>query len=467
MDFMIIQNYLEKVPKLEEMNILPEVKDLLKKYGKLVVDEKVNKILDDRHFFITTAKTEATIKKLDFSMNYYLNSLLEELSQERERNVKKIINCLGTIYSEYIGAKIYSKELLKDFVDTYSTYNSLRYDLSKGKAVELSDEVGEILKTYSATSDYVLFSNFQGALYSILNSSYKNHEIISSVRESYTFSNGLDINNILESVNIHKKLIGSLNKLSIEDYKKSINEKSVIVLSDFYGNSMDGLAKLKEEELKDLLLTEKTIFVSDKIYLSNKNEEVTKYGIELKSLMNDKSLIIADLSKLEDLPNCALVVGNKELIKSLKESFYLKLFTPAKEIETLFYLGLDKKINENKENSYVDTVLLNDEIKIKKRNVKFVEELQKGLGTSCDIGLMEGPYLKIEEGVSYNDSLNRELVVITPKKIVIEEIEVKLRNSEPAVLCWMNEGSILINLQLVDKKDEKVLLEVLIDAIKK
>ena len=467
MDFMLIQSYLEKLPSLEELHLLPEVKELIKKFGKALVDEKLKKTLDDRHFAISTAKTEATVKKLDFSMNYYLGQIQGELQDEKEHNVKKVINCLGTVYSEYIGSKFYSKELLKDFSDCFSFYNNIRYDLSAGKELCLEDEIKKLLNSYNDKVDYLVFSNFSGAFFTILNSYYKNYKIISSVKESYTFENGLDLNGIMEEYNISKKTVGSLNKITYENYKKEITDESLVLISDFYGNGLEGVAKLKDEEIKAIFEKEKTLYISDRFYLSNKNSELTSKALEFKKYLNASNLVLADFSKNEDLPKCVVLAGNREVIKEIKNSLYYKMFYPSKEIETLLYLGLAKKITEKKENSYLETILQLDENKLKKRNLKFVEDLQKALGTASEIGLIEGPYLKIEENISYKEALNRELVVITPKKKTALEIEIKLRNSDIPVLCWVNEGSLLINLQLVDRKDEKILLETLTEAIKK
>lgn len=467
MDFMLIQSYLEKLPSLEELHILPEIKDLIKKFGKSLVDERLKKILDDRHFAISTAKTETSVKRMDFSMNFYINLISEQLLDEKEHNVKKVINCLGTVYSDYIGSKIYSKELLKDFSDSFSFYNNIRYDLSNGKELSLEDEIIKLLKTYYSKGEYLIFSNFSGAFFTLINSYYKDFKIISSVKESYTFENSLDLNGILEIFNLNKKTVGSLNKIDISHYEKEISEKSLVLLSDFYGNSLDGLAKLKEDEIQKLLEKEKTLFISDKFYLNSKNSEITSNSLEFKKYLNFGKVILADFSKNEDLPKCIIMSGAKEVIELIKNSIYYKMFYPSKEIETLLYFGLVKKITEKKENSYMESILQLDETKLKKRNIKFVEELQKSLGTSSEIGLLEGPYLKIEEGVSYREAFNRELIVVTPKKRTAEEIEVKLRNSDVPVLCWINDGSLLINLQLVDKRDEKNLLEILAGAIKK
>ena len=467
MDFMLIQNYLDKIPKLDELAALPEIQKMLNKYGRVMVEEKINKILDSRHLEISTAKNEKNVKDLDFSMAFYTEALTDFLKEERVQSINKIVNCLGTIYSEVLGAKIYSKDILRDFTEIYKGYNNLRYDLSDSKEIKLNEEIEKILKSYSGDEDYILFSNFSGAFYSILHTCYKDYKVISSVRESYSFEKNLDLNTLLENLNCTKKVVGNLNSISIDDYNKNYDENSFIVLSDFFGNSLEGLAKLKDNEIKELLSKERTVFLSDKFYLKNGNSELSSKGLELSKFINNKALVLADLSKSEDLPNCIVLAGSKSLIKKIKESVYSKMFYPSKEVETLFYLGIEKKISENKDNSYLKKVLTLDESKLKNRNIKFIKSLEKELEDSCDIGLIEGPYLKVEENVSYKDAYNRELIVITPKEVSAEEIEVKLRNSDPAVLCWINDGSLLINLQLVDERDNKILLETLTKAILK
>lgn len=84
MNFMLIQSYLDKIPKLEDLLTLPEIKNLINRHGNKLVEETIVKVLDKRHLDITTAKTEEVIKKMDFSMIYYIESLLEELKVENK-----------------------------------------------------------------------------------------------------------------------------------------------------------------------------------------------------------------------------------------------------------------------------------------------------------------------------------------------------------------------------------------------
>lgn len=465
MDFMLIQSYLEKLPSLEELNLLPEIKNLFAKFGKNSVEEKLSEILDERHLTISTAKSEDLVKKLDFSMNYYINEVLEFFKDEQEHNIKKVINCMGTIYSDFIGSKFYSKELLKDFSDSFSFYNNIRYNINKGQEINIEDEIIKLLKVYNKEADYLIFSNFSGAIFTIVNTCLKDYKIISSIRESYTFENNLNLNGLLEEFTNSKKIVGSLNKISIEDYKKETSDKSLLLLSDFYGNGFEGLARLKDEELEKLLQNENSLFISDKFYLETKNKEIVSRGLDFSKALEKTKMILADFSKNEDLPKSVILAANKEVVEQIRNSSFYKMFYPSKETETLLYFALVKKLSDKKENAYLEEVLTVDEEKLKNRNMKFVEELQKSLTDKAQIGLLEGPYLKIEEGVSYKEAFNRELIVIIPSEKTCEEIDIILKNSDNPIFCWINEGSLLFNLQLVDKKDEKTLLEELVKAI--
>lgn len=149
MNFMLIQSYLDKIPKLEDLLTLPEIKNLINRHGNKLVEETIVKVLDKRHLDITTAKTEEVIKKMDFSMIYYIESLLEELKVENKFLLTKIVNCMGIMNSDLFGDKIYSKEVLKEFVEIHSNYTDLRLNLGESKKIDISFEIKEMLKEYS------------------------------------------------------------------------------------------------------------------------------------------------------------------------------------------------------------------------------------------------------------------------------------------------------------------------------
>ncbi len=466
MDFMLIQNYLDKIPTVEDLLSIPEVIELTRKFSKVAVEEKLSDLLDGRHLLVTTAKSEEDLKLIDFSMPYYIENLKETLSEEREIGSKKVLNALGTIYSKYVGNKFYSKGLLKEFVDHYSHYNTLHYDVKNGKGIELDDEINNFLKSYNKEKEYLIMASVPGGLYAVLKALYKEKNIICSLRESYTFDNGANLIDTIEEASRSYSLAGTINNVTIDSYRKVLNEDSIILHSDLFGNKLEGLASLTMAELNELKSEYQNIFITDKVYLDSNNEDIKKFAYSFREVIEDNFISIIDLSKVEDVPYGALIVGDKGEIEKIKNSIYNSLFSLSKENQTLYYLALKKKIGEEYEDSFLSYVLNKGEGKVKNANVRVLELLQEKLTDLADFGLIEGPYLKVEEGVSYTDAFNRELLVVTPKEKDVKEIEKLLRIGEPSVLCWLNEGSLIFNLQLIEKREEKVLAEKIIEAIK-
>ena len=208
------------------------------------------------------------------------------------------------------------------------------------------------------------------------------------------------------------------------------------------------------------------IFVTDKVYLSTENESIKRFAYSLSELSKDNSLLILDLSKFEDMPESALLVGDKNKINIIKNSIYAPLFALSKESEILFYLNLKNKLSLEKSLSHTESILNKSEEDIKKANARLIDMLQEELNGLAEIGIMEGPYLKIEEGVSYTDALNRELLVISPLNKEASSVEQILRMGDPSILCWINEGNLIFNLQLINKGEEKILAEKIIEALK-
>lgn len=466
MDFMLIQSYLDKIPSLEDFMNLPEVEELAKKYSKVAVEGRMNAILDKRHLKITTSKNEEEVENLDFSMPFYIESLKEELSQEREIGSKKVLNLMGNIYSKHIGNKFYSEEVLKEFVDNFSSYNTLNYDLKNNKGICLKEEISDFLKNYNKDKDYLLLSSVSGALYTVVKSFYDKRKMLCSIKESYTFSNGSDMLKTIREAGSSLEVVGTINSLSREDYEKSLEKDSVVLHSDLMGNKLEGLAVLESSQMDKLLDVYENIFVTDKIYLSTEVEEIKERAYGLSDLTRSNALCIADLSKLEDFPESALIIGDKDKIAELKNSIYAGLFSLSKESEVLFYLNLKNKLNEENKESYSAKILAKSEEDVKEANLRFIELIQHELDGIAQVGIMEGPYLKVEEQMSYQDAFNRELLVISPLEKDSSEVERVLRMSEPAILCWINEGNLIFNLQLINENEEIILAEKIIDALK-
>lgn len=469
MDFLLIQSYLDKLPELEDLKGIPQIQELIKKYHPGLVEEKLTEILEERHTEVTTARTEDEIKTLDFSFDYYLDTvtnILKEYESEEEKKDKQVLNCLGTIYSKYIGDSMYTRKLVREFADSITSYNTIEYDIEKGARIDIDKEIERILSEFSSEKSYMIVNNIEQALYLITNTFFKECNVLMSLTDSLFLNDKQGIKDIINNAGANPLHVGYLNKISKEHYLDYLGDETLSLFTDMMDVEMNS-GKLGHEELKQLNEEMTTLYLTDKVYLTTKKMEIQNFGKSLEEIVEEKyNFNILDMSKLAGLPQVGVIVADSKKIHELHANPMSKMFEVSKETKLLLYHILKAYAEEANDKIYLESILKTSEDSLKTRNKKVIEKIEEKIGNSADLGFVEGDYLKLSENTN-SATLTRELISITPKKVNAKQIEKKLRSGDPAILCWLHEGSLIFNLQLLEKKDEAKFIDIISEAILK
>jgi L-seryl-tRNA(Ser) seleniumtransferase len=467
MDFLLIQPYLDKLPELEDLRAIPQVQELIKKYHPGLVEEKFTEILEERHQEITTARTEDEIKNLDFSFDYYLDTvtnILKEYESEEEKKDRQVLNCLGTIYSKYIGDAIYTRKLIREFADSITSYNTIEYDIEKGARIDIDKEIERIFLEFSSEKSYMIVNSIEQALFLISNTFFRGSNVLMSLSDSLYLNDKQGIKDILDMAGANPLHVGYLNKVSKDHYLEYLGEETLALFTDMMDVEMNS-GKLGHEELKQLNEEMRTLFLTDKVYLATDKAEITSLGKSLEEIIEEKyDFNILDMSKLAGPPQVGIIAADSKLIHELHANPMSKMLEVSKESKLLLYHVLKAYSEDANEKIYLESILKTGEDSLRNRNKKVIEKIEEKIGDAAELGFVEGDYLKLSEN-SNTATLNRELISITPKKVNAKQIEKKLRSGDPAVLCWLHEGSLIFNLQLLEKKDEAKFIEIISNAI--
>lgn len=466
MDFNLVQEYINKLPNIEDLKNTPKVKEVIEKYSEEVVEECLEKIIDKRHKMIASAYEESEVEGIDFSFDFYIESLREELVVEKGRVFKKVINSLGIMYSEYIGNRFYSEEVLKNFASVFSTYNNLEYNEENGKKVDLDTEMEKLIKKFTNGKDYILLNSIGTALYLVIDSIFKEKKVIMSIGDSVCLPEKIGFQDIVQKANGNLKMVGYVNNLSLKDYLDEINNNEDLVLcTNLLENNINGLRKLSKEDILDLRGLAKTMYITNKVYAETESCEIKEMSDSLSEIMNlDFNLSLIDLSRLAGAPDLGLLVGDEELITKVKENFLSKIMAPNKETKTLFYftlkMYLDKKESEIYANKYFSLSV--DELKEKNR--RFIRNLEREIGEYCDLDIISHNSLKLSD-ILEDYSFERDMVSVAPKYVSASKIEEALRLSDPCILCWRQEETLIFNLQFVNLEDEDIITDKLSEVV--
>ncbi|MBZ4683645.1 MAG: L-seryl-tRNA(Ser) seleniumtransferase [Fusobacteriaceae bacterium] len=457
MDFLLIQSYLDKLPSKEDIKEVPEVAALIKIYSENIIDEELDKILDERHFEITTAKQESEIKNLDYSLDFYIEKLKEQLQDKTEEETEEekiVINCLGTVYSKYIGNTIYSRKIMRDIADTLSNYNTLEYDIKLEEQSSLDEELNKLLEKLKFPSNFLIVNNIEGAIYALTNTFLKNKEIIMNFKDAIKLEK-IGPKDILEKNGINIEFVGYLNNVTSKDYLDKLYDDRYILNIDMSYIPVEN--NISYKEFKNM--NNKVINITDKVHIKTNRKEIKELSYELNEYLENEFLIdIVDFSKFAGLPKCAFIfIKDDEIYNEIKNDIIFEVLTINKETKIFLFHLLKAYYEENKDSIFIEKILLSEE-EIKKKNQRILTKLEKEIGDKVEISLIEGEYLTLDDR-NKNGKFERELIILTPKNLDAKEIEKKLKTGENPIFCWLHENSLIFNLQLLFKKDETKFLE--------
>lgn len=463
MDFNMAQSYISKIPSLEDLRETYQIKDLSLKYSSEIVEEYLKNIIEKRHNEIVKARKEEDVEKLDFSFDYYINKVKKELVVEKGRPIKKVINCMGTVYSKYIGDRFYSIETLENFNKVFGGYNNLELDEEKSEKISLDLEIEKLFSQILGDKKFLLVNNMSSAIYLVVDSIYKNSNVLMNMRDNFYLSEGIGFRDIIEKTEANLKMIGYINRVEIEDYKKEITKKEdLIIYTDIFENNIKGHKKIIPEEIEKLNKIVNSLYLSNKIYLQTNSEKLKNIGKSLDEILaKDFDSYILDLSKLAGMPNIGVIIASEKKIKKMKENHISVMTSTNKENKVLFYLTLKMYLDKKYNNIYINKSFLITEEQLKEKNRRFVRILEREIGDRAEINLIDGSYLTLSDELEEGYNFETELIYIKPLEQNVEKIEKKMRLNDPSILCWMNDGALLFNLGLIKEEEENIIIEFL------
>lgn len=469
MDFNKIKEYLDKIPETTSLENDSGYQILVNRYSREVVEEKVDKITEIMHKKITTAKEEDELDMIDFSKEYIISKLKEEFSVEQGRVIKKVINCLGIVHSNYIGRKKYSKNVMNEFYKVCTEYTNIEFDEEHGEKIDIEKELEKILIENFGKNEYLIFNNIETALYTYFESNSKGKKIISGIFDNVMI-NGTGISEIAEKAGAEYKSVGFVNGLNSEQFlKEALYDGETIIFTDMYENRK--ISSLKKNDVEIFLKIKdkfKTVFITNKLYKDGIFSEIFGKGNKFSEVMaQGYSLGIFDFSKFRGIPNIAIVCGDKPIIKKMRESIFYKLTTPSVEIKKLLYITMSDYFNSRDDIEYDEKVISESKEKVRLKNELFISKLKEIAVEKTNYELIKGKKLQFDEDVTEMEMLETEMISVKLTKKTASDFEKELRTGEVIVLCWLNEDNIIFNLQLLDDNEIVYIAEKTGEKLKK
>lgn len=463
MDFNIVQSYILKLPDIKDLKRLEKITEIIEQYSEEVVEEYLRKIIDRRHKLIVAAKEDGELSEIDFSYDYYINTLRKELVVEKGRPIKKVINCTGIIYSKHIGERFYSDEMMRSFNDIFKNYNNLEFDEEKSDRISVEKEFAKLAGQMAGEKKVLAVNNIMGGIYLVVDTLFRDKEVLMSLSDTFYLSGGMGIHDIVSKAGGKEKLIGYINKIDKTDYIKNIKDGSeVVIYSDMFENTGLGIKKVEISDIESINEAASAIYISDRVYFNTDSEEIKNTGNNFYDIINKNiDIVLIDMSKFIGGPESALIIASEEIVEKLKLNFISKILQPGKETTVLMYLVLKAYLDKRYNDIYINKCFLMTDEKLKEKNRRFMRNIEREMGDRVEMRAHPSKLFRISENVSDKYCFDRDVIHIKPLNKNAADIERELRMGEPNILCWLDVDTLIFNLQLVREEDENIIIDAL------
>lgn len=456
------QEYLSRIPKVDNILSIPDTKKLLEKFPRNIVVEAIRTVLEELRQSISEAKEEE-LESITIDSENLIPIISKLVEKIMTPSLRKVINATGVIIHTNLGRAPLSEQALNSLSKISEGYSNLEYDLIKGERGDRQMHVKALLTTLTNAEDAMVVNNNAAAVLLALNSIAKDNEVIISRGQLVEIGGSFRIPDVISSSGAIIREVGTTNKTRLLDYQKAITDETAIILRVHTSNyrivgfaeqvSLSDLVKLGHQynipimdDLGSGVLLELDVegFEDEPIVKSS-----IEAGVDIVTFSGDKIL---------GGPQAGIILGKTEFIQKMRVNPLTRALRVDKMIlaalEATLRLYLDpKKAKAQIPVTKMITYPIN-EIARMARNIekKLVEEL----GSKCDIDIKK-EFSKVGGGALPLLNLETRVVTLLSRTISPNKLASKLRLLSIPIIVRIDKDLMIIDPRtLLPGEDEIV-----------
>ena len=431
---------LRDLPSVDQL--LGRLAPLLARFPRDVVVGEVRRVLEEMRRELRSGATPGEV-----SPEERVERALVRLAGP---SLRRVINATGVILHTNLG-----RAPLPSYTPVPG-YSNLEFDLGEGRRGKRDTHVGVLLERMLG-APAIAVNNNAAAVFLVLHELAAGHEVLVSRGELIEIGDGFRIPEIMARSGALVREVGTTNRTHLEDYRTAITPRTRLILRVHPSNfRMDGftarpglaelaaLARERDVPLYEDLGSGCLVDLAAQGVDEPVATESLRAGVDLVSFSGDKLL---------GGPQAGLIAGNPDLVARLRRNPMFRAFRLDKlvlhALETtlrLLVLGEHGRIP-------VLRMITMPAGEVRSRAESLISKLGGGKAE-----LIAGESV-VGGGSTPGQSLPTWLIALASG--APDELERRLRQSEPPVLARIEKDRLLVDLRTVQPEEEEELLKAL------
>lgn len=444
---------LAQIPSVEEVLQQKELLFLSQQYSRRMITPLVRVVLQEERKNIQSGAPPSSFLEI-------VARCVALIQKEYQSFIRPVINGTGVILHTNLGRASLGEELLQESLPLLSGFCNLEYDLCQGKRGKRGDFVERMLAVFSQSEGSLIVNNNAAAVFLILKVLAKGKEVIISRGELVQIGGGFRIPDILRESGALLHEVGTTNQTNLGDYKEAINENTALLLKVHQSNfSLTGFTQsVSVKELKTLGKKYKIPVVVDLgsgTFLPSEQFGLVHEPMVQEMIKSGADLVSFSADKLLGGPQGGIICGRMEYLNQIRKDSLYRTFRVGKitlsllQTTLLFYLQ-----GRTLQDLPVWKMIASSYQEIKKRSQSLARSLRKiGIPATCWEGV------SLVGGGSLPDKTLPTYLLAIKTEGNIEELDRKLRLSNPAILGRIKDNYLLFDPRTIEPQYDKKLVE--------
>lgn len=376
---------------------------------------------------------------------------------------QRVINATGVVIHTNLGRAPLS-ENAKGAIADAAGYCSVEYDVDGGSRGLRGKYAEELLLELTSAEGAIIVNNCAAATFLALTVFAAGKEVIISRGELVEIGGDFRIPDVLTRSGAKLVEVGTTNRTKLADYENAINENTGIILSVHPSNYriVGFTSSVGGEALANLARSRGIIFYEDAG--SGALIDLKEYGLDREPVIRHSIESGADIvsfsgDKLLGGPQCGIIVGRRELIEEIRKHPLYR----ALRVDKLTYAALEATLESYRRGTAVQDIPV----------LKMISATEAGLELRCRAFLNKCPEIPgmrfevlagasvIGGGAAPDVRRESPLIAVSHSDMSADEIETRLRYSDPPIIARIEKDLVLIDLRTVSETEEGEVLQVL------
>lgn len=259
----------------------------------------------------------------DFASPAFTRQIAERLEARRRPGLISLVNATGIIVHTNLGRAGLAPEALAAIEAAGRGPTNLEIDLATGRRGSRHTHVEALICELTGSEAALVVNNCAAAVLLSLMATAQGRKVIASRGELIEIGGSFRLPDIIAQSGAVLKEVGATNKTRVSDYADAVDEETAVLLKSHTSNyQIIGFTSApRREELAALARDTRTIFMED--LGSGVLIDLSPYGLKDEPVVSDVVRSGADLvmfsgDKLLGGPQCGIIAGRSDIIRSLK-----------------------------------------------------------------------------------------------------------------------------------------------------